>query len=176
MVGWLRPSAGVAGALALAACLFPAPAAAKAPTRYSIAGGCYSLTPVRTGKSLAIASRQRLKATRLGSYMLFGRKHDFLAASGSSVGRSAQPGPDADWRVERAPAHSFRLSPASARGSVLATRGRRLQLVPRAGSGRSSRFRVARARGCAQFPEARLDVRGRPARGKTSYGRVRGIL
>jgi hypothetical protein len=176
MVGWSRPSSGVAGALALAACLFPAPAAAKAPTRYSIAGGCYSLAPVRTGKSLAIASRQRLQATRLGSYMLFGRKKDFLAATGGSVERAAQPGPDADWRVEPAAAHSFRLSPASARGSVLATRGKKLQLVPRSGSGRSSRFRFARARGCAAFPEAQLDVSGRPARGKTPYGQVRGIL
>ncbi len=29
---------------------------------------------------------------------------------------------------------------------------------------------------CAHYPEARLDVRGRPARGSTRYGEVRGVL
>jgi hypothetical protein len=171
-----RRRLGLIGTFAVAACLFPPTAGAKAPTRYSIAGGCYSLESTRTGKVAPIAARQRLKATQLGSYMLFGRKRDFLAASGTSVARAAKPGPNADWRVEPAAGESFTLSPASARGSVLAVHGRGLELVPRSGAGSSSRFRFKRSRGCRAFPEAQLDVSGTPARGGTPYGQVRGIL
>ncbi|HEY8000631.1 MAG TPA: hypothetical protein VID76_01765, partial [Solirubrobacterales bacterium] len=39
-----------------------------------------------------------------------------------------------------------------------------------------AQFRFLRATGCATFPEAQLNVRGRPARGKTPYGEVSGLL
>src|ERR671919_228592 len=96
--------------------------AADQPSRFSLAGGCYSLAPASSGQPIAAASRLRLQATRLGSYLLFGTAQDFLAASGTGVARAV---------------------PAS---------------------------------GCAVFPEAELNVSGTPAKGKPSYGEVRGLL
>ncbi len=145
-------------------------------TRYSAAGGCYSLAPADGGPAPAIAASQRFKPTRLGSYMLFGKAHDFLAADGGSVRRAAQPSPAADWRLARAPGRTFTLSPASANASVLTMRGSDLSLASRSGAGSVSRFRLEPASGCARFPEASLNVSGKPAKGKTPYGQVRGVL
>lgn len=165
----------VLSALVLVACFASSASNAAGATRYSLAGGCYSLAPASSGTPISIASKQRLKATRLGSYMLFGTAKDFLAASGSSVTRAGQPGPESDWKVEGS-GSSFTLSPASAPDSVLAASGGNLSLVPRAGAGDSAQFIFERASGCAVFPDAQLNVSGKPAKGKTSYGQVRGIL
>ncbi len=167
-------------ALAVLACigvwLAVAPGAA-AVNRYSLANGCYSLRPAGSSQPLAIAARQRMKATRLGSYMLYGAARDFLAAtSDSDVGRIATPGPDAGWKVTPAGAGSFQLSPHSQPGKVLAAARGHLTLVARAAAGVASRFSFVPATGCRKFPEARLDVSGKPAQGKTSYGQVRGVM
>jgi microsomal dipeptidase-like Zn-dependent dipeptidase len=150
-------------------------AGAKSPTRYSVAGGCWSLEPAH-GQSPAAASQLRLKATRLGSYMLFTKTGGFLAASGNAVAPAAQPSPAADWRVRGTGRHLFTFSPKSAPDSVLASSAGNLSLVPRSGAGPSARFRFAKASGCAVFPEAQLNVKGKPAKGKTPYGQVRGVL
>ena len=168
---------GVAVAAAMILCaLVPAASAAERPSRLSLAGGCYSLAPSSTGKPIAAASRQRLQATALGSYLLYGTAGDYLAASGNGVVRAAQPSPAADWRVDAAPSGSFTLSPASAPDSVLSASGGELRLVPRSGAGTSSRFRFVPASGCTSFPEAELNVAGKPAKGSTSYGEVEGLL
>jgi hypothetical protein len=145
------------------------------PTRYSVAGGCYSLAPSSGGAAIADASQLRFKATDLGSYMLYGTARDFLAASGDTVGRAAQPSPAADWVVEGATG-SFTLSPRSAPDQMLAVGASGLALIPSAGAGPGAQFRFVPATGCATFPEAQLNVKGRPAKGKTPYGEVRGLL
>jgi hypothetical protein len=152
-----------------------AAAAPTVPTRYSVAGGCYSLAPAGGGAAISEASRLRFKATDLGSYLLYGAAADFLAASGDGVVRAAQPSPAADWRVEGATG-SFTLSPASAPDSVLAVGSSGLTLVARDAAGATAQFRFVPATACAAFPEARLNVKGRPAKGKTPYGEVRGLL
>jgi hypothetical protein len=71
--------------------------AAAAPTRYSLAGGCYALGSASTGKVVANGDRLRMQATRLGSYLLYGPAKDFLAAGeAGAVGPAAQPSPAAD--------------------------------------------------------------------------------
>ena len=179
MEGRARPRAWGAAVCAFAvlamALAAPGSAAAKT-TRYSVAGGCYSLAPASGGSAPAIAASQRFKATRLGSYMLFGKAHDFLAADGGTVSRAGQPSPAADWRLARARGRTFTLSPASARGRVLSMNGSDLSLASRSGAGSAARFRLKRAAGCARFPEASLNVSGKPARGATPYGQVRGVL
>jgi Membrane dipeptidase (Peptidase family M19) len=155
----------------------PFASAAERPSRYSLAGGCYSLGRASSGDPVAAASRQRLQATALGSYLLFGTAQDFLAAaSDDRIVRAAEPSPAADWRVENASSGTFKLSPASAPDRVLAATRAGLGLVRRAGAGSAARFRFVAASGCARFPEAELNVRGKPSKGSTSYGEVRGLL
>jgi len=162
-------------ATTLSAWLPSAAAAQPQPSRFSLAGGCYSLAPASTGQPIAAASRLRLQATDLGSYMLFGTAQDFLAASGTRVIRAAKPSPAADWRVEDAAPGSFTLSPASAPDRVIAASGAGLALVPR-DAGARSHFRFVPVAGCAVFPEAELNVSGTPAKGATPYGEVRGVF
>ena len=89
----------LAAGFALAAIVAgPAPAgAATAPTRYTLANGCYSL---EGPAGLAGAERVRMQATTLGSYLLYRPDRTFLAAqSNGSVAPAAEPSPAADWRV-----------------------------------------------------------------------------
>jgi hypothetical protein len=164
--------AALAVALGVAA---PSSAVAKHhPTRYSLAGGCYSLrTP--SGHAIPGARRLRMQATTLGRYLLYRPDRKFLAAGqDGSVAPAPQPSPAADWRVTGAGRGLFRLSPRSDQRRSLATgSGRALKLAP---PGRKSRFAFARAKRCAKYPEARLSATGRPSRGSTPYGRVGGFL
>jgi microsomal dipeptidase-like Zn-dependent dipeptidase len=154
----------------------PQTAGAQAQTRYSIAGGCFTLGSAGTGQPAPGGGTLRFQATELGSYLLYRQAGDFLAAgAGGSVGPAAQPSPAADWTVEDA-SGAFTLSPKSAPAQVLAVSGGQLRLVPRAGAGEAARFSVSPAAGCAAFPEAELNVSGTPSRGETSYGEVTGLL
>src|SRR4051812_7140047 len=88
---------GATVALALAAFALPAGAAAAEQTRYSLAGGCYSLSGV------AGAEQVRMQATTLGRYLLYRPDRTFLAAQDDgSVAPAKEPSAAADWRVEEA--------------------------------------------------------------------------
>ena len=142
----------------MAALLAVAPAASAATTRYSVANGCWSLRSADTGAVIPGAERVRLKATTLGSYMLYRPDRTFLAAQpGGAVGPDPEPSPAADWRVTEAGGGVFVLS-------------------PRSDAARSLRVRFASASGCAVFPEAALDYTGTPAKGVASYAAVRGFM
>ncbi len=136
-----------------------APAAGQV-TQYSVANGCYALHDADRGRVVPGGERVRLKATTLGSYLLYRPDRTFLAASASgSVAPAAGPSPAADWQVQdTGRPEVFALSPASQPGRVLL----RVRFVP--------------ARGCAVYPEAALDYTGTPGRGATSYGSVRGFV
>src|SRR2546423_2742222 len=151
----LRWTAAVALGLMAAA---PAGAsAADAPTRYTLANGCYALQ-VPSGGVVAGGDHVRMQATTLGSYLLYRPDRTFLAAQGDgSIAPDQQPSPAADWRVKDAPGGTFTMSPASDPGRVLAVR-----FVP--------------AQGCAVFPEAELNATGTPSKGAVPYGRVGGIV
>ena len=101
-------------AVLLFAATATATAAAEAPSRYSLAGGCWAL---RSTDGHVVADHLRLQATRLSSYLLYGPSGDFLAAGdGGAVGPAPQPSPAADWHVEPAAGDtsSTTRSPASA--------------------------------------------------------------
>ena len=167
---------GVA-AIAAAACAVALSPAAEAQTRYSEAGGCFTLSSAATGLPAPGAMSLRFQATDLGSYLLFRPAHDFLAAgAGDTVGPAAQPSPAADWVVEDASPSGFTLSPKSAPSKLLSVSGGSLVLVPRSGAGDAARFTFNPAEGCATYPEAELDVSGTPSTGQTSYGEVRGLM
>ena len=59
---------------------------------------------------------------------------------------------------------------------MLAVGGSGLTLAPRAAAGTAGEFRFVPATGCATFPEAPLDVKGTPAKGRLPYGEVRGLM
>jgi hypothetical protein len=131
--------------------------AADAPTRYTLANGCYALQSA-PGQVVAGGDHVRMQATTLGSYLLYRPDRTFLAAhAGGSVASDPQPSPAADWRVREAPGGMFTLSPASDPARVLAVR-----FVP--------------AQGCAVFPEAELNATGTPKPGEVPFGRVGGIV
>ena len=144
-------------ALGLMAVATAGASAATAPTRYTLANGCYTLQSP-SGQVVAGGDRVRMQATTLASYLLYRPDRTFLAAQGNgSVAPDQRPSPAADWRVKEAPGGTFTLSPASAPGRVLNVR-----FVP--------------AQGCASFPEAELNATGTPRPGQVPYGRVGGIV
>jgi len=160
------------GVISLA--LLAGSAPAKTPTRYSVANGCWALAPASGGRAIAPAKNLRLKATALGSYMLYTKSKTFVAASGGSVTTAGQPGPPSDWRVASVGPRAFTLSPHSAPTSALVASNGGLAMGSPTGA--AAQFRFVRAGACAKFPEAQLNVRGKPAKGKTPYGEVRGVL
>lgn len=136
--------------VALLAVLAAAPAApaAASPTRYTLAHGCYSISGVGS------AQRVRMQPTALGRYLLYRPDRTFVSADGSPA---SAPSPTTEWIVRGARRGAFTLRPTSNPTQV-----------------RTVHFR--RARGCAIYPEAELDARGRPVPAPTSYGRVGGLL
>src|SRR3954463_2059070 len=144
-----RTSAIVAAAVAL---LTPAPSAAQAPTRYSLAGGCYALSGVSG------ADHVRMQATALGRYLLYQPDRTFLTAQDDgSVAPASAPSPAGDWRADDTGGGTFSLTPVSG-GDAL------------------TGVRFTPADGCAVYPEAELDATGTPAKGATPYGRVGGLV
>jgi hypothetical protein len=158
-------------ALLLAAAL-PTVARADAPTRFSLAGGCYDLR-APSGSVVANGSQLRMQATRLGSYLLYTSGRQFLAAGDpGNVGPVAQPIPQADWQVDDAGAGAFTLTPASAPGRFLvAGSDGRLAL-----GGSGTKLAFTPANGCADYPEAELNATGTPSTGGEPYGRVGGFI
>jgi hypothetical protein len=128
--------------------------AARAPTRYSLVHGCYALTA--GGKAIPGAGHVRMQATALGSYLLYRPDRTFLAAENGAVAPASAPSPAADWVVKGK--RVFTLTPRSGTGPAL----------------KSVRFK--RAKGCATYPEAALDARGKPAKGPTAFGQVSGLV
>jgi hypothetical protein len=155
-----RSLAAFAVALAVAA---PASAATQ-NTRYSLAGGCYGLRAAPSDRAVPGADRLRMQATTLGSYLLYRPDRTVLAMQDDgSIAPEEKATPDADWRVRYAGGNTFTLSPASRPGRLLR-------------SGGATRFSFRPAAGCAVYPEAELNARGKPAKGKTSYGAVGGFI
>jgi microsomal dipeptidase-like Zn-dependent dipeptidase len=173
----VQPSALAVLALALVV-VAPSSAPAAKPTRYSLAGGCYALRSASSGQAVAGAERLRMQATTLGSYLLYRPDRTVLAADDDgSVAPAETASPAADWRVAKAGRRAFTLSPASDPGLVLAVgQDGSLTVAAPAAAGPGARLSFKKARGCAVYPEAELDAKGRPSRGKTPYGAVGGLL
>ncbi|MEA2272990.1 MAG: hypothetical protein QOI98_1698 [Solirubrobacteraceae bacterium] len=130
--------------------------AADAPTRYSLANGCYTLQGA-SGQAISGGDKLRMQATTLGRYLLYRPDRTFLTAqSDGSVAPASAPSPAADWRVEEAAGDTFTLTPQS--------------------GGHALTGRFAPADGCSTYPEAPLNFSGTPSKGDTSYGRVGGLV
>jgi len=131
--------------------------AVSAPTKFSLANGCWSLSNA-AGGPVAGAEKIRMQATTLGRYLLYRPDRSFLAAQeDGSVAPATTPSPAADFAVTPAGDGAFTLAPASTPATVLTVR-------------------FAAADGCAVFPEADLNATGTPAKGTSEYERVEGIV
>ncbi len=120
---------------------------AAAPTRYSLAGGCYALD------GLDGAERVRMQATALGSYLLYRPDATYVGADGVAD----EPGPATDWSAREAGGGRMTLTPAS-------DPARAVTVTPRATDG------------CAAFPEAELNATGRPKPAALPFGEVGGLV
>ena len=175
-------------------------ASQTAQTRYSVANGCFVLRSRSQGGLVAKAAGGgyqaaasgtghaepfRFKATALGSYLLYGEQGDYMAhrpdlvplVSQDRVGSVPKASASADWALEQQ-GGSFRLVLPSQGGKVLAAadNGGGLVLADAQSAGTAGLFTLEAASSCAVFPEPELNVFGRPAKGRSSYGEVRGLL
>ncbi len=95
------------------------------------------------------------KPTDLGQYLLYTRDRQFLV----NGGKAATPSDATIWTA-RPRKHGFTLTNA---GKPLVLKGKRT-------------FRLKRSTGCTAYPEAGIDIAGRPHGGVTAYQEVRGYV
>jgi hypothetical protein len=155
--------------------------------RYALANGCYSLRSQASGGlvvkdpagySAAFGAPGtpeafRMQATRLGSYLFYGRDRDFMAAGTlENVAPAAGAGPDADWQVNVAPGNAFTIALPSRNRALAVTAGRLVLTDP----GSAGAFTFEPAQGCAVYPEVETSATGRPFTGRTPWGEVKGMI
>ena len=153
--------------------------------RYALANGCYSLRSSAgyVGKdaggysaavgSIGGAEGFRMQATRLGSYLFYGRDRDFMAAGLlGTVAPASGASPDADWQVNTAPGNAFTVTLPSQNKALGVTAGR-LMLVDPSSAGT---FTFEPAQGCAVYPEVETSATGRPFTSRTPWGEVKGMI
>ncbi len=161
--------------------------------RFDMAGGCYTLRTARgayvteTGDAIETrsmprrkASRYTFKATRLGAYLLYGNGRDFVAGDQGRAVTDAEPSGQAEWFVKRAAGTRIGAGkgPRIRRYTLALRNGRGLTVID--GTVRTNQdakpFVVERVKGCARFPEARVNVKGRPHAGVSDIQEVRGYV
>ncbi|MEO9321884.1 hypothetical protein ABFT23_00230 [Nocardioides sp. C4-1] len=148
--------------------------------RYVMAGGCYTLgaSPGRFVRATpqgvaAVAGRPRtgtrfrFQATQLGTYLLFFQGRQFLAGS-DGLGADRLPSTAAEFTVRQVGGRfTFRLPD----GRYLQASGARMGL-----GARPTAFALRNVDTCLAYPEAQVDVSGRPHAGVTSFQEVRGFV
>ena len=161
-----------------------ADAVAAGDAEYALANTCMSLQPQSTSlavaaaggdryRAAAIMPRQaetfRMQATDLGSYLMLGSDGDFLGTSKGGVEATPEPTPAADWKVDYV---GDRLHADLAECRQVAGARPRRQADP----GRAGRGGVASTSpppsAALDFPEAELNLVGKPQTGPTAYDEV----
>ncbi|QIG45446.1 peptidase [Nocardioides anomalus] len=116
--------------------------------RYAMANGCYRVA----GQPVFF------KPTDLGQYLLYTAGARFLVPDGTAD----KPSDATVWTAQQVGRKKPRFTFTNASG--------RLTL------GGTSTFRLQRTTGCTAYPEAGVDISGRPAAGVTKYQEVRGYV
>lgn len=117
--------------------------------RYAMANGCYRVGPKGAAQKIFF------KPTDLGRYLLYTRDARFLVNGGTAPTPS-----DATIWTARQEGRSFTFTNG---GTALRVGGQ-------------SALTVKRSKGCTAYPEAGIDISGRPHAGITSYQEVRGYV
>ena len=159
---------------------------ARATTRYSLANGCFALRAAARDRfaakeasryrasatTMAGAERFYMKATRLGSYLLYDRDRELLAAD--ALGRIApaeRASPRADWTVRARSGGGFTLFNRGA-GRSLAVSARGELVLARA----PGVFTFKATTGCRQYPEIQVNATGEPRKGSSPDAEVSGLV
>ena len=174
--------------LAAAPLAAPPLASGAAPTRYSLANGCYAIASASdhrfvsalgsggyraSARSAAAATPFFLKPTALGVYMLQDRTGKLIGAgTGSSVVRTATPGPPAAWRALPAGAGKLALRAGNGAGWLTVQRSGTIGVT--ATRSVDSRLLFAARSGCRPFPEAQVGTVGAARRALYPDGTVYG--
>ena len=158
-----------------------APPRPKNPTtRYAMANGCYAMVigrrwVQRENGGLALTARTRggaqpfyFKPTELGTYLLYGKRRDFLAG-GDDVTMAPEPSTDTEWTVAKA-GKRFTLRLGKDRFLAVGEGG---ALVVAA---KGTRFRISKVPGCSRYPESQINIKGAPFSGETDIQEVRGYV
>jgi microsomal dipeptidase-like Zn-dependent dipeptidase len=180
----------VSGGLALVVVVLlaaPTLASGAAPTRYSLANGCYSIAAGSNARFVTVvgsryrASARRqaaampffLKPTALGVYMLQDRRGKLVAvAAGGTVAPTATPGAAAAWTARAAGGGKLALRALGGAGWLTVARNGAISvsLSPSAGD----RLLFSSRGGCRPFPEAQVNTVGTARRALYPDGIVYG--
>jgi len=178
-----RRIAGALASCALAAAVLAPTASADV---YSYANGCYALRDTSTNRfvvkdslgyaasatTVAGATPFRLKATALGSYLLYGPDGRMPGLSPlGTVAPNASPGPPADWRLTEAGGTLRLTNVFSGKHLNVGAFSRLVQ-----NSSTAPRWTFEPTSGCSTFPEVEVNVTGEPFKGESPTAPVRGFL
>ena len=172
----------LAGLIALIALSAFATSASAAPSPYAFADQCRTLqigggSVGRSANGYVVRAGSpepfQMKATALGSYLLYGSDGRMVSAAPllGGVAPSAQAGPRADWQLRPA-GSGFTLANVATGRSLAVDGGGRLIQSP----GQGATVVPKAAAGCAPFPEIGLDATGTPAAGASPYAEVKGTI
>lgn len=151
---------------------------------YRLAGGCYALKDVETGRyvtrdgrgyglgatSAGAATPFRLQATALGRYLLYGPDRRMPQATNPLTWRNTAA-VAADWSV-REDGGGIRLTSKDNGRDLTIRAGDRLATT----AGADARWSFVSVDGCAVFPELQVGAVGGPLRGSSPTAPVRGFL
>ncbi len=156
----------------------------SAEDRYTLAGGCFALSPADGDGSFLARDAQgyaadapaadgevfRFQPTDLGSYLLLGPEGRFPARQGGELAVSEGPSHRAEWVITGDAANGFELT--SPGGDAIGVRRNGELSLGDSGD----RFALQAAAGCAAFPEIEVNATGRPRTGSPKYGQAKGTI
>ncbi len=126
-------------------------------TRYSLVNGCYALqSPAGGGPLASTEGPFRMQAAALGTYLLYGRRGDYLSAVAGRLSGQPAASTAAEWRVGGAPRPGFSIT--------------------NLGNGMHLAVGFVAASGCASYPEASVSATGSPAPGASPEAGVLGTV
>jgi microsomal dipeptidase-like Zn-dependent dipeptidase len=158
---------------------------ASAATRYSLANGCFGLRAVSRDRFVAKetdsyrasartaegAARFYMKATRLGSYLLYDSDRQLLAADADGrVVPAERASEAADWEV-RESGGSFTLENRQAEKSLAVNKSGRVVLASD-----PTVFSFEETTGCSAYPEIEVNAEGPIRTGSNENGEVSGLV
>jgi len=164
----------------------PGASAATPATRYSLANGCFALRAAARDRfvvkdashyrasvaTAAGAERFYMKATRLGSYLLYDSDRRLLAVDAlGRVAPAARASRGADWSVRGNRDAGFTLRNHKADKSLAVGLGGRLVL-----SSNPAEFAFKATTGCREYPEIQVNATGSPRKGPSPNGEVSGLV